>query len=375
MVGAGITGALIARELCRAGFDCVVLDRRTAGLGSTAASTAILQYELDTPLVDLALRMGESDAAWVYRSCVDAVRAFCRLAPDGAVTERPSLYLASSSCDAELLEREWRARRAAGIDVDFLTASQIADRFSFRREAALWSRTAAETDPLSLTRLWLDEFRAQGGRVYDRTTVCGLTQESSGVLLRTERGPTVRARRVVLATGYETVPELQRWAPAQIVSTYALATEPLTSFPGWAERCIIWETARPYFYARTAGARAIIGGEDIATSYASERDALIGAKSKRLLGRLNALFPDLRAQVGTAWAGTFGQSPDGLPYIAPAPASDRVMLAIGLGGNGMVFAMIASRIVAAWCSERPCPESRLFGFDRAGLSRRSAGER
>ena len=35
VIGAGITGALIARELQDAGLDVVVLDRRDAGWGST----------------------------------------------------------------------------------------------------------------------------------------------------------------------------------------------------------------------------------------------------------------------------------------------------------------------------------------------------
>ena len=41
VIGAGITGALIARELAASGLDVVVLDRREAGWGSTSASTAV----------------------------------------------------------------------------------------------------------------------------------------------------------------------------------------------------------------------------------------------------------------------------------------------------------------------------------------------
>src|ERR1700752_1494549 len=53
-VGAGITGALIARSLCEAGLDVVVLDKRDAGWGSTAATTALLQYEIDGGMLDIA---------------------------------------------------------------------------------------------------------------------------------------------------------------------------------------------------------------------------------------------------------------------------------------------------------------------------------
>ncbi|MFN3929549.1 MAG: hypothetical protein ACK4OK_07960, partial [Thermoflexus sp.] len=48
------TGALIADELHRHGHDVAVVEQRDVGWGSTSASTALLQYEIDTHLVDLA---------------------------------------------------------------------------------------------------------------------------------------------------------------------------------------------------------------------------------------------------------------------------------------------------------------------------------
>ena len=61
VVGAGITGALIADALAAAGMSVAVIDRREAGWGSTAASTALLQYEIDTELQDLATQRGDEE--------------------------------------------------------------------------------------------------------------------------------------------------------------------------------------------------------------------------------------------------------------------------------------------------------------------------
>src|SRR5204862_4503448 len=63
IVGAGITGALIARSLAQRGLSIIVLDRREPAHGSTMASTALLQWEIDTPLVRLADRSGSSGRA------------------------------------------------------------------------------------------------------------------------------------------------------------------------------------------------------------------------------------------------------------------------------------------------------------------------
>src|SRR5688500_821919 len=62
VVGGGITGALTSYLLTKAGVDTVLVDRETPGCGSTAASTGLLQYEIDTPLVELIARVGEPHA-------------------------------------------------------------------------------------------------------------------------------------------------------------------------------------------------------------------------------------------------------------------------------------------------------------------------
>ena len=49
VIGAGVTGALVVNAVTEAGFSVVALDRRHPAHGSTSASTALLQYELDAP--------------------------------------------------------------------------------------------------------------------------------------------------------------------------------------------------------------------------------------------------------------------------------------------------------------------------------------
>jgi glycine/D-amino acid oxidase-like deaminating enzyme len=58
IIGGGISGALLAYRLVQAGVDSVLIDRRDIGQGSTSASTALLQYEIDTPLCELQERVG-----------------------------------------------------------------------------------------------------------------------------------------------------------------------------------------------------------------------------------------------------------------------------------------------------------------------------
>src|SRR5882724_9183186 len=58
VVGAGISGALIAYSLARDGHKVAVVDRRGPLQGSTPASTALLLFEIDTPLIQLKRKIG-----------------------------------------------------------------------------------------------------------------------------------------------------------------------------------------------------------------------------------------------------------------------------------------------------------------------------
>src|SRR6476619_1248404 len=66
VLGAGITGALVAWHLCREGIECVVLDKRHVAMGSTAASTSLIQYEIDKPLYQLIDLVGYDHAVQSY---------------------------------------------------------------------------------------------------------------------------------------------------------------------------------------------------------------------------------------------------------------------------------------------------------------------
>ena len=53
VIGAGITGALVAERLVRDGRDVVLVDREDPSQGSTMASTAMLLWEIDRSLSEL----------------------------------------------------------------------------------------------------------------------------------------------------------------------------------------------------------------------------------------------------------------------------------------------------------------------------------
>jgi glycine/D-amino acid oxidase-like deaminating enzyme len=367
VVGAGITGALVADGLVRAGIDVIVLDKRDAGSGSTSASTALLQYEIDTPLVDLTKMRGEEEAVAAYRACGDAIdkieQLIGELGDDCGFRRKKSVYLASRAEDVELLQAEFFARRQAGIEVELLSENEIGSLFSFTRPAALLSPRAAEVDAYRLTHRLLDRAQRGGARIFDRTPVIRHESHEQGVTLITPRGR-VQARTVVFATGYE-AGEFLPEKVANLNSTFAFVSEPLESFEGWHEQCLLWETARPYLYLRTTSdGRAMVGGEDDPFKNATRRDALVGSKAERLAERFRELFPRIDLEIAYSWAGTFADTKDGLAYIGHVRQMPNCFFTLGFGANGVNYGVIAAEIIRDALLGRPNAESRLFRFDR-----------
>lgn len=366
IIGAGVTGALMAHRLSREGICCVVIDAGQIGGGSTSASTALLQYEIDEPLHRLITLRGEDHAVRAYRLCAGAIDRIGDLAAEfpGACEFRrvPSLYLASSEDDVEELEKEFTVRRAHGFDVTFLRPDEISGRFPFSAPAALWTEQAGQINPYRFAHALLAASARQGAGIYDRTEVKKYDSHARGVTLTTEAGWVIEAKKVVFATGYLT-PQFLNQKIVQLKSTYAFISEPQEEH--WHRDCLIWESARPYLYLRsTADGRILVGGEDEKFTNAKVRDALIDAKTEKLLSRFHGLFPETALEPAYGWAGTFGETKDGLGFIGENPELLHGYFALGYGGNGLTYSAIATDILSDLIQGRPNADAEIFRFGR-----------
>jgi glycine/D-amino acid oxidase-like deaminating enzyme len=370
VIGAGITGALVSHQLVQAGLDVVVLDKRPPGTGSTSASTALLLYETDASLADLARFHGRKNAARAYQLGRRAVRELGRIArtfaPASHFRPKKTLYVASDRAGLAQLRQERRLRRRAGLPAAFLGRREIEKQFGLHFPGAIYSPGCGQVDAMRLTQALLaGHVRRRKLRVFQGTRVIRLQSSADGVRLRTASRRTLHASHVIVATGYEAAPFLEPGL-VQLHSSYVIASQPLPGRTLWKENCLIWETARPYFYLRTTEDRRIlIGGEDEPFADPARRDARLPAKTRALLRRFRQLFPAIPFKVDYAWTGTFGESPDGLPYIGAKPGAPRVLYALGYGGNGITFSQIAATILRRICQGHTPPDANLFRFDRS----------
>ena len=369
ILGAGITGALIAEALTAEGHDVRILDARDVGRGSTSASTALLQYEIDTHLIELIERHGKRSAEMAYRACHESIDLLDgkirQLGIDCHFSRRESVYLASTESDWHNLQREAAARRAIGIQVQEWSGTDVAERLGVVRAGALHSVQAAQVDAYRLTHGLLCAVTSRGGHIYDRTCVTKVGTDENGVTLETDRGYRVKARKLIVASGYEATEMFGLSKFVDLRSSFALASEPMAEKDFWWHRCLLWESDRPYFYLRSdSDGRAIFGGGDVPFRNPEARDRLLRSKAATLEKQFRELFPGSPMEVAFCWAGTFGETEDGLAYIGPHQSHPHCLFALCFGGNGITFSMTAAGMISDALAGKRNDYAEVFAFDR-----------
>lgn len=368
IIGGGISGALTAFYLINAGIPCVLVDKRTIGLGSTCASTSLLQYELDLPLFKLAEKVGFKKASSVFRLCYEAIDTLLTISRkihfDG-FKEQQSLFYAAVPGDRKLLEKEYEYRKKAGFSVKLLGGKDIRQQFGFSATAAILSSKAAMADAYLLTYALLKTSVKKGLKVFDRVEITGIEYHKRNVRLWSAKGFDITAKKIVNASGYEVVNFLDKKI-VKLYSTYVVASEHLQleseEFP---TDTLLWSTGDPYLYMRmTHDNRVLVGGRDEKFYGPVSRDKLIKRKAGLLQRDFLKLFPAIDFVPEFSWTGTFGVTKDACPYIDTYSATPHTYYALGFGGNGIIFSVIAAEIIRDMILNKFNKDASLFSFER-----------
>lgn len=368
VLGGGISGALSAHYLVQEGIECTLVDARTIGLGSTCASTSLLQYEIDTPLHRLIKIIGANAAVRSYKLGESAILKLESIARKAGLQDfnfTKSLYCAAFKKDISYLKDEFKARKKYGFNVKYLDETDILNDFGFASPAGILSGVAATADSYLLTHRLLQFNIKKGLGVYDRTPIISIKPQKNYVELTTWDRFVIKARRLVYATGYEVVNFISK-PIVRLASTYAIASESFNTPQKLGKNdAVIWNTAAPYLYMRTTkDNRIIVGGRDVEFFSHILRDKLIPQKTKQLQKDFTKMFPSIPFKPEFSWAGVFGSTKDGLPYIGTYKNLPNSFFALGFGGNGITFSQVAGEIIASLIKGKRNRDAALFSFDR-----------
>lgn len=367
VIGAGITGALISHSLNKAGFNTVVIDKRDVANGSTSATTSLLRYEIDTMLVDLVKIIGEEGAIACYRAGVHSLNTLEKLIKkeklDGGYERKQSLQVAHDRSGIPKLLKEFLFRKKHGFNVTWLSSQEIYERYKMDSLPGILSKEGASIDAYLLAHELLLKNSHEGLRIFDHSAIKEIMY-GDRVTITTEHGNRIECKRVIFCTGYETL-SMFKEKYAKIKSTFVTVSEQNLNLFNELKDVVIWDTNNPYIYMRTTDdKRLLIGGEDIGYKYDRISDSLKSRKAEKLIAKAQQLFPSLHFTKDYNWAGAFGATKDGLPYMGAHPRYKNALFILGFGGNGITYSVQGINLVLKLLAGEDDPLLHYYRFNR-----------
>ena len=363
VVGAGIAGLSVAYHLSRAGRSVIVLDDGPIGGGITRVTTAHLSASMDLGYTEIVRLHGEDRARLAAESHTAAIDRIERTAQEEEIDcdfERLDgfLFLAKGQ-DAETIDEEFEAARAAGLLVERLTRPPLD---TLDAGPCIRFPQQARFHPLKYINGLAQAIERYSGRLFGGTHVDGVHPGKEASVTAGEYR--VSADAIVVATNAPINDRFAIHTKQAPYTTYVIgAAVPRGAIP----EGLYWDNDDPYHYIRSHqtadGEIVIIGGEDHKSGQADD----IELRHKRLERWARKRFP-MMEEIEYRWAGQVMQSMDGLAFIGRNPGShDNVYVVTGDTGMGMTHGTIAGMLITDLIMGRPNPWKDLYEPSRKTL--------
>jgi glycine oxidase len=335
VVGAGVIGCAVARELSRRGLRVIVLDARTAGAGATQASAGVLAPYIESP-GEGPLQALTVESLAMYDEFVEGVARDA-----GAAIEYSrcgTLEVAADAASAARLTSLGEWTRSKGIEarwVDTAEASRLEPAVG-HTEGALLVPTHGYVRASQLTAALLEAARRAGASFEAGRRVDRIDFEGQEVTVRAGSA-SYRGGTLVIAAG--------SWSGMLASATAVKPVRgqllqlrwngpPITRVL-WSERCYVVPWADGTLLV---GATVEDVGFDERVTVSGVHDLLTAATA--LLPRIgDAAFVEARVGLRPA-------TPSGLPIIARSTEHPSVVYATGHYRNGILLAPLTARRVA-----------------------------
>lgn len=369
IIGGGITGSLAAHQMMSEGYKTILIDKRELCNGSTSATTSMLQYEIDVPLFELIEKIGKKGALASYKACSDSIDKLEKLTgeikSDSGFKRKKSLYYASKKKDVVWLKKEFNARKDAGFKVKWLESDEVSKQFGFKNTyGGILSEQGASIDAFKFAHELFKVNVKKGLQIFDKTEMTDVEYFKGYNLITVDSGFQIRAKKVIYCIGYESK-NLIKEHFVNLKSTYAIVSEIDSKKFKNITNTLVWNTDEPYMYMRTTDdGRMLIGGGDEDFYDAKKRDSLLNKKEKEILKTLKKIKPDYHFYTDFVWAGTFGETKDGLPYIGEHQDFKNSYFILGFGGNGITFSVTGMEMVSQFMKGKKHMLSKYFKFGR-----------
>ena len=367
VIGGGVTGSICTYYLSKNGINTTVIEKGRIAHLSTSVTTSLLQYELDDNLSELTEVIKFDDAIRAYKlglKALDEIEEFINLHGNKCdYIKRDTLLYTAKESEKKAIYNEYEGRKKNGIDVDYIDENN--NPYSFDLKAGIVSKNGgAEIDPYKYTHHLLQVSIENNARVYENTEAKKIIYTNDGVEVETSYGYKIKAKKVIVATGYNTSLFTDRNF-ATNYNTFNIATKPVKEIIGWKDNILIRDNCDPYNYLRTTtDNRLIIGGEDVEFNYI-DNEELANKKYDILEQRLKNMFKEIKdIEIEYKYCGCFASTTDNLGFIGPDPKHKNLWYCLGYGANGILFAILGGMMLSKLYLGEVDKDMRLFKVDR-----------
>jgi glycine/D-amino acid oxidase-like deaminating enzyme len=346
VVGAGLAGLTVAREVARLGASVAVLEGRHVGWNASGHHLGTVMPGFGVPIGDLIARIGFEDSRELWelsKQGAEYVRATAteELIPGIALSEG-ALEVSNVEAGDQLIARlqmlgEDFATDVEGWQVDRVRAELMTERYFH----GVYYPKAFQIDGRKYVHGLAALARRAGARIFEDTPVVSI--DSSGIRKRiVTPSARLRASHIVLAGNIHLGAPLRRLSETLLpVWRYAALTAPLgerlanaMTFQG-----SVTDIDGIDHFRIVEGDRLMWASPETAWSARPELFASAIAR------RIRTIFPRLgKVEISEVWSGAIGQTVHGMPQIGQLRKG--LWVASGFGRQGLNTSAMAGQLIA-----------------------------
>jgi glycine/D-amino acid oxidase-like deaminating enzyme len=370
IVGGGALGCATAYVLAAAGVDVALFEQGRLAHAQAGRATGIIVHEPEPFFYRLAKQHGVRDARHIYqiarRGSLEYVSALKRLRIECGLQIRDAIHFSSNPEGIQELQKEFSARREAGIDVASLKGTPLLRRLG-TSGFGLITHGNASVDPYKATIGLARAAAARGAKIFEQSPVTRIRPRRRTVDIKTEGG-VVTAAKVVVATGYpidDFKPLRRRFARCD---GYVVLT---TELPAAIRRemtppgLIVRDTASPDHWMHWIGNRVLFAGADQPSVADRTRERALIQRTGQLMYELSVMRPAISGLMPEySWDVESSRTIDGVPYYGPHRNYPHHYFAFSGGTGGLGLSFAAARIILRHYQGSPDKGDEPFSFTR-----------